>query len=138
MSEFEEIAWKLLRIEMVALGVWVSQVSIFVTQVKKFEHGAGFLQPRRVSCSDVEYSPSLMVGSRFSDVAIGKPIQHRNSQHVDVEELEAEVELLQRKLATEAATAEQLRQEVKSLTSRSLHFGRFLTLHCGEFCPIIG
>ncbi len=127
---------------MVALGVWVwiwvSQVSIFVTQVEKFGHGADFLQPRRVSCSDVEYSPSVTVGSRFSDAATGKPIQHRNSQQVDVEDLEEEVELLRRKLAAEAATAEQLRQEVKSLISGSLNFGRFSTLHCGEFCPRIG
>ena len=94
---------------------WVFQVFFFVTRVEKSEHGAGFLQPRRVSCSDVEYSPWVTVGSRFSDAVTGKPVQHQNSQEVDVEKLEEEVELLRRKLAVEAVTTEQLRQEVKVL-----------------------
>jgi len=55
------------------------------------------------------------VGSRFSDAVTGKPVLHQNSQEVDVEKLEEEVEFLRRKLAVEAVTTEQLRQEVRSL-----------------------
>jgi hypothetical protein len=62
------------------------------------------------------------VGSRFSDAVTGKHVLHQNSQEVDVEKLEEEVEFLRRKLAVDAVTTEQLRQEVKSLTGGSLNF----------------
>ena len=100
---------------MEAPGFWVSQISFFVTRVEKSGHGADFLQPRRVSCSDVEKPLQLLYVVT---------LKHRNLQQVDVEELEEKVELLQTKLAiaAEAAIVKHFRQDVKKFMNGSLNF----------------